>query len=192
MAQARTLAACDCRQAQAAGMWLGPLAWGRIHLPCSPCHAQVFDAALEGGGAKNINFQELAADLAQITFDYPFRSGQAPRATRGGPVCCSLRPARRARLPASSIEPAAWHTPELCSADPVSRLLLPCLSPRPPQDSTLLCTHHPRHRRARGHCPGEAACGAPAAPLVRPAPMCRSPLLRARRSTWPLLPLTGG
>jgi hypothetical protein len=29
--------------------------------------------ALEGGGAKNINFQELAADLAQITFDYPFR-----------------------------------------------------------------------------------------------------------------------
>ena len=34
---------------------------------------QVFDQALEGGGAKNINFQELAADLAQITFDYPFR-----------------------------------------------------------------------------------------------------------------------
>ena len=32
---------------------------------------QVFDQALEGGGAKNINFQELAADLAQITFDYP-------------------------------------------------------------------------------------------------------------------------
>ena len=28
---------------------------------------------IEGGGAKNINFQELAADLAQITFDYPFR-----------------------------------------------------------------------------------------------------------------------
>lgn len=28
---------------------------------------------MEGGGAKNINFQELAADLAQITFDYPFR-----------------------------------------------------------------------------------------------------------------------
>ena len=24
-------------------------------------------------GAKNINFQELAADLAQITFDYPFQ-----------------------------------------------------------------------------------------------------------------------
>ena len=33
----------------------------------------MFDQALEGGGAKNINFQELAADLAQITFDYPFR-----------------------------------------------------------------------------------------------------------------------
>ena len=28
-----------------------------------------FDAA---GGAKNINFQELAADLAQITYSYPF------------------------------------------------------------------------------------------------------------------------
>jgi hypothetical protein len=27
---------------------------------------QVFDQALEGGGAKNINFQELAADLAQV------------------------------------------------------------------------------------------------------------------------------
>ncbi len=27
----------------------------------------------KGGGAKSINFQELAADLAQITFDYPFR-----------------------------------------------------------------------------------------------------------------------
>lgn len=24
------------------------------------------------GGAKNINFQELAADLAQITYSYPF------------------------------------------------------------------------------------------------------------------------
>ncbi|CAM8893389.1 unnamed protein product [Rhodiola kirilowii] len=36
-------------------------------------YAKVFDQALEGGGAKNINFQELAADLAQITFDYPFR-----------------------------------------------------------------------------------------------------------------------
>lgn len=34
---------------------------------------QVFDQALAGGGAKSINFQELAADLAQITFDYPFR-----------------------------------------------------------------------------------------------------------------------
>ncbi len=39
----------------------------------SMCPPQVFDQALEGGGAKNINFQELAADLAQITFDYPFR-----------------------------------------------------------------------------------------------------------------------
>jgi aarF domain-containing kinase len=38
---------------------------------CCPHLLQVFDQALEGGGAKNINFQELAADLAQITFDYP-------------------------------------------------------------------------------------------------------------------------
>lgn len=29
--------------------------------------------ALAGGGAKSINFQALASDLAQITFDYPFR-----------------------------------------------------------------------------------------------------------------------
>ena len=42
------------------------------HLSLRP-RPQVFDQALEGGGAKNINFQELAADLAQITFDYPFR-----------------------------------------------------------------------------------------------------------------------
>uniref|UniRef100_A0A2P2ILI7 Protein kinase domain-containing protein n=1 Tax=Rhizophora mucronata TaxID=61149 RepID=A0A2P2ILI7_RHIMU len=41
--------------------------------PILPVLARVFDQALEGGGAKNINFQELAADLAQITFDYPFR-----------------------------------------------------------------------------------------------------------------------
>eukprot|EP00897_Mesotaenium_endlicherianum_P003763 jgi/Mesen1/3414/ME000192S02579 len=41
--------------------------------PIMPVLAKVFDQALEGGGAKGINFQELAADLAQITFDYPFR-----------------------------------------------------------------------------------------------------------------------
>lgn len=41
--------------------------------PILPVLANVFDQALDGGGAKNINFQELAADLAQITFDYPFR-----------------------------------------------------------------------------------------------------------------------
>ena len=44
---------------------------------------QVFDQALEGGGAKNFNFQELAADLAQITFDYPFRSGRRQAAWGG-------------------------------------------------------------------------------------------------------------
>jgi aarF domain-containing kinase len=41
--------------------------------PILPVLANVFDQALDGGGAKNINFQELAADLGQITFDYPFR-----------------------------------------------------------------------------------------------------------------------
>ena len=41
--------------------------------PLLPVLARVFDRALEGGGAKNFNFQELAADLAQITFDFPFK-----------------------------------------------------------------------------------------------------------------------
>ncbi|GKY91496.1 hypothetical protein MPSEU_000121800 [Mayamaea pseudoterrestris] len=38
-----------------------------------PALTKVFDVALAGGGAKSINFQELAADLAEITFEYPFR-----------------------------------------------------------------------------------------------------------------------
>jgi aarF domain-containing kinase len=41
--------------------------------PIVPALTLVFDVALAGGGAKSINFQELAADLAQITFEYPFR-----------------------------------------------------------------------------------------------------------------------
>ncbi|KAK9866370.1 hypothetical protein WJX84_006967 [Apatococcus fuscideae] len=41
--------------------------------PILPVLAKVFDQALQGGGAKSINFQDLAADLAQITFDYPFQ-----------------------------------------------------------------------------------------------------------------------
>merc|ERR1712176_535237 len=41
--------------------------------PILPVLSKVFDQALEGGGAKSINFQDLAADLAQIAFDYPFR-----------------------------------------------------------------------------------------------------------------------
>jgi len=41
--------------------------------PILPVLSKVFDQALAGGGAKSLNFQELAADLAQITFDYPFR-----------------------------------------------------------------------------------------------------------------------
>jgi aarF domain-containing kinase len=34
--------------------------------PIVPALARVFDAALAGGGAKSINFQELAADLAEV------------------------------------------------------------------------------------------------------------------------------
>lgn len=41
--------------------------------PIIPVLTRVFEAALAGGGAKSINFQELAADLAEITFKYPFR-----------------------------------------------------------------------------------------------------------------------
>lgn len=41
--------------------------------PIVPALTKVFDAALAGGGAKSINFQDLAADLAEITFEYPFR-----------------------------------------------------------------------------------------------------------------------
>lgn len=41
--------------------------------PIVPALTLVFDVALAGGGAKSINFQELASDLAQITFEYPFR-----------------------------------------------------------------------------------------------------------------------
>ena len=41
--------------------------------PIIPALSRVFDAALEGGGAKSINFNDLAADLAEITFEYPFR-----------------------------------------------------------------------------------------------------------------------
>lgn len=33
----------------------------------------MFDAALAGGGAKSINFNDLSADLAEITFSLPFR-----------------------------------------------------------------------------------------------------------------------
>ena len=41
--------------------------------PIVPALTKVFDAALAGGGAKSINFQDLAADLAEITFEYPFK-----------------------------------------------------------------------------------------------------------------------
>ena len=41
--------------------------------PIIPALARVFDAALSGGGAKSINFQALSADLAEITFKFPFR-----------------------------------------------------------------------------------------------------------------------
>ena len=59
--------------------------------PILPVLANVFDQALEGGGAKNINFQELAADLGQITFDYPFRIPPcAPHAVAPDTVCLKL------------------------------------------------------------------------------------------------------
>lgn len=61
---------CECSDSPAhAGTDLSPIL---------PVLAKVFDQALEGGGAKNINFQDLAADLAQITFDYPFRCSCHP------------------------------------------------------------------------------------------------------------------
>lgn len=41
--------------------------------PIVPALTNVFDAALAGGGAKSINFQALPADLAEITFEYPFK-----------------------------------------------------------------------------------------------------------------------
>ena len=41
--------------------------------PIVPALTRVFEAALAGGGAKSINFQELAADLAEITFKFPFK-----------------------------------------------------------------------------------------------------------------------
>mmetsp|Transcript_18510 Transcript_18510/g.43329 ORF Transcript_18510/g.43329 Transcript_18510/m.43329 type:complete len:865 (+) Transcript_18510:37-2631(+) len=41
--------------------------------PIVPALGRVFDSALAGGGAKGINFNDLSADLAQITFEYPFK-----------------------------------------------------------------------------------------------------------------------
>ena len=41
--------------------------------PIVPALTKVFDVALAGGGAKSINFQELASDLAEITYEYPFK-----------------------------------------------------------------------------------------------------------------------
>merc|ERR1719162_1018054 len=51
---------------------LGFIPEGTDTRPIVPALTTVFDVALAGGGAKSINFQELSADLAQITFDYPF------------------------------------------------------------------------------------------------------------------------
>jgi aarF domain-containing kinase len=41
--------------------------------PIVPPLSRVFDQALAGGGAKSLNFNLLAADLAEITYKYPFR-----------------------------------------------------------------------------------------------------------------------
>lgn len=38
-----------------------------------PALSNVFDQALSGGGARGINFNELAGDLALITFKFPFK-----------------------------------------------------------------------------------------------------------------------
>jgi aarF domain-containing kinase len=51
---------------------LGFIPKGTDTRPIVPALTKVFDVALAGGGAKSINFQELAADLAEITFEYPF------------------------------------------------------------------------------------------------------------------------
>lgn len=51
---------------------LGFIPEGTDTRPIVPALTKVFDVALAGGGAKSINFQELAADLAEITFEYPF------------------------------------------------------------------------------------------------------------------------
>ncbi|CEM03639.1 unnamed protein product [Vitrella brassicaformis CCMP3155] len=37
-----------------------------------PALAAILDQALQGGGAKSINFQSLSAELAEVTFDFPF------------------------------------------------------------------------------------------------------------------------
>jgi aarF domain-containing kinase len=52
---------------------LGFIPEGTDTAPIVPALTKVFDVALAGGGAKSINFQELAADLAQITYDFPFQ-----------------------------------------------------------------------------------------------------------------------
>jgi aarF domain-containing kinase len=52
---------------------LGFIPEGTDTEPIVPALTKVFDVALAGGGAKSINFQELAADLAQITYEFPFQ-----------------------------------------------------------------------------------------------------------------------
>lgn len=41
--------------------------------PLVPIFTRIFEQALKGGGVRNINFQETAADLANVTYAYPFR-----------------------------------------------------------------------------------------------------------------------
>ena len=38
-----------------------------------PTFKNIFDQALQGGGAKGINFNELSNELANVTFSLPFR-----------------------------------------------------------------------------------------------------------------------
>eukprot|EP00967_Tisochrysis_lutea_P136426 scaffold243383_cov27-Tisochrysis_lutea.AAC.3 len=59
--------------------------------PIVPALARVFDAALAGGGAKSINFQELAADLAEVNSCPPCPPSDLHRLTPPSPTCVLLR-----------------------------------------------------------------------------------------------------
>lgn len=106
--------------------------------------AKVFDQALAGGGAKSINFQELAADLAMITYKYPFR---IPPCEPRGWVAARLLPGwpsvtiaeRLLHVASTARELRARPRPPLAHNHPILRL----------------CAHHPGHWGIGGHRSGE-------------------------------------